>query len=1341
MFLSSILIIFAQNANRGVMRFIYSLVIVLSMLPQLILGATGEERAHFRHFTTREGLVSNRIFSLSQDANGFIWAATDMGMERFDGRNFRHFRLKDYPSMVREDIIFVKCIKDHKVVLSGYNGVLMEYDTRTDKFTDKMPSEFRQSFYKGVEGIYISPRGDRYACTSGGIYRYDNSSGEYISQFPLFRKFEHETVRNMLVDGFGQYWLATVGNLYVCDGQGRDLQGYDAQMCKDRVVTGILPLGGGNMAISAFSDELWIVGSQRGSIHLQRKLRLPFSNVCVMHKDRTGRVWLASDGDGLWYTDDLLSSAHPHFTHLIPQGSIAEDLGKIYALLEDKQGNIWLGTQNNGLWEYDRYRQTNVLFSSDFAFPAASVSSFTSDGNMLWVGTDGQGLYSVRGGHVVRNYKLQSNNLLSLARTSSGQFKVATWGKGILNFDPKTGASSVEQFDGWPQPCNNFFSLSILSNGELWACPANDDLYISRKGKWYRQQLSGPRILPDKWIYKVISGADNSQWVLTANCLWLIKGNRYYPLLRNLMSQKTHTPLDLNDAVVDADGSLIVATNKGVFRFSKNGGKPQLLTFLPKAEYHVLQKDKDGLFWLAGSDGILSFSLKRRSFRYLPGDWSDASKYSFNNRAGYCDAAGNLYFGTNGGYFRFNPHTVQPSNSSIGYFSFSDLYIKRVRVRPGTGVLSDGGLPALESLDIPYDQTDMAISVDVVDYDELSPVQCRYRLVGHGDVWIEMDKNRQISFNSLPKGVYHLEVQAYRPNEKGEMKTISLRIEVLPPWWETWWFRILLCMMLVGGTLEFFRWRLRNLTAMKDELKRLVDARTHQLSEALADKDRLISMVAHDLKNPMFAIVGALTGLNKHQEQMENAERKHVVTEVLASASALQGEMQKLLDWAQSGQTELAWNPTNVNLESATLNVLQLLHTVIEQKQLNLTTDFAAKVYAVADARSVEVVIRNIVNNAIKFTRKGGSIKISVETSDDFVRISVADNGVGMDAEQLANLQASGYHESTQGTANEKGTGLGFTLCQDYMARNNGLLTVNSCAGSGTTVTASFPASSVTIVPQTTQAPESAYVMSAEDMALLAGNTILVVDDDLLICRSLEFMLDNYVSVQVASDGQTALEKTEQTLPDVVLSDVDMPGMNGLELSKALLNTPATCHIPILFISARNGDKDRLLGLQSGAIDYIAKPFSQTELLIKLVNMLRLRQRQQQRVLDSVVNKTTQGAPSEEGGENVDKDPFLSSFKEMVERDFADKQMQLDTMAEKMNVSQSTLSRKIKALTGKSPVDVLTSFRLNRAKQMLETASSEVQIIDIALAVGFNDSSYFTRKFREKFGYTPSKLK
>ena len=327
-----------------------------------------------------------------------------MGMERFDGRNFRHFRLKDYPSMVREDIIFVKCIKTTRWCFSGYNGVLMEYDTRTDKFTDKMPSEFRQSFIKEWKASTSPLEETDMPVPLAEFIGMIIHRGIYQS-VPSFRKFEHETVRNMLVDGFGQYWLATVGNLYVCDGQGRDLQGYDAQMCKDRVVTGILPLGGGNMAISAFSDELWIVGSQRGSIHLQRKLRLAFSNVCVMHKDRTGRVWLASDGDGLWYTDDLLSSAHPHFTHLIPQGSIAEDLGKIYALLEDKQGNIWLGTQNNGLWEYDRYRQTNVLFSSDFAFPAASVSSFTSDGNMLWVGTDGQGLYSVRGGHKIINFK------------------------------------------------------------------------------------------------------------------------------------------------------------------------------------------------------------------------------------------------------------------------------------------------------------------------------------------------------------------------------------------------------------------------------------------------------------------------------------------------------------------------------------------------------------------------------------------------------------------------------------------------------------------------------------------------------------------------------------------------------------------------------------------------------------------------------------------------------------------------------------------------------------------------------------------------------------------------
>ena len=254
--------------------------------------------------------------------------------------------------------------------------------------------------------------------------------------------------------------------------------------------------------------------------------------------------------------------------------------------------------------------------------------------------------------------------------------------------------------------------------------------------------------------------------------------------------------------MVDADGSLIVATNKGVFRFSKNGGKPQLLTFLPKAEYHVLQKDKDGLFWLAGSDGILSFSLKRRSFRYLPGDWSMLPNIVLTTVPGIVMRREICILAPTAGISDLIPILFSRPILSIGYFSFSDLYIKRVRVRPGTGVLSDGGLPALESLDIPYDQTDMAISVDVVDYDELSPVQCRYRLVGHGDVWIEMDKTVKSVSIVCPKAFI---IWRYKPIApmKGGNETISLRIEVLPPWWETWWFRILLCMMLVGGTLSF----------------------------------------------------------------------------------------------------------------------------------------------------------------------------------------------------------------------------------------------------------------------------------------------------------------------------------------------------------------------------------------------------------------------------------------------------------------------------------------------------------------------------------------------------------
>ena len=342
-----------------------------------------------------------------------------------------------------------------------------------------------------------------------------------------------------------------------------------------------------------------------------------------------------------------------------------------------------------------------------------------------------------------------------------------------------------------------------------------------------------------------------------------------------------------------------------------------------------------------------------------------------------------------------------------------------------------------------------------------------------------------------------------------------------------------------------------------------------------------------------------------------------------------------------------------------------------------------------------------------------------------------------MSEEQLSQL-LNGGNATTPGTENEKGTGLGFRICQDYVSRNNGSLSVKSRLGEGTTILITLPSSNKEL--EVVDLPAEKTPEMSIDRTILVGNTLLVVDDDPLICNNIKNMMDDYLQTIVAKDGKEALEIAEKQQPDVILSDVEMPNMNGIEMSQALGQHPNTKHIPILFISAKNEESDRLLGLLSGAIDYIAKPFSQSELLLKLTNILDVRQKHQKKILSDYLYQ--------EGGKETKEEvvaaeeainPFLKAFLEVVKEKYVDSQTSVEDLAKGMAVSQPTLNRKIRSMTGKTPLEVLTEYRLNTALKMLQDAHSDANVSDVAYDVGFNDPSYFTKKFRDFFGYLPSK--
>jgi DNA-binding response OmpR family regulator/nitrogen-specific signal transduction histidine kinase len=538
------------------------------------------------------------------------------------------------------------------------------------------------------------------------------------------------------------------------------------------------------------------------------------------------------------------------------------------------------------------------------------------------------------------------------------------------------------------------------------------------------------------------------------------------------------------------------------------------------------------------------------------------------------------------------------------------------------------------------------------------------------------------------------------------------------------------------------------------EKNKQIEVQNEQLNVALTDKDRVLSVVAHDLKNPMFAIVGALEGWLRREPEMGQGERRSIIVEVLKSSEVLQSEMIRLLEWARAKKEQIDYKPSNVDLSSLLSNVVSLLSSVILKKNIELKVVCDVEYCLWGDGRMMGTIFRNLVNNAVKFTHNGGRILVEAQEEEQFVVVKIADNGVGMTAEQLSKLKKDGFCVSSLGTDNEKGTGLGFRVCMDYIVKNKGSFDIESEKGVGTTIYIKLPKSSKKVedMRRYLNVGENSSVEWTVDKEVLEGNVAVVVDDDPLICKNIADMLRPYMMVHLASNGQEALSVIEKNEVDLILSDMEMPVMNGLELSRKLSSDVKTSSIPFLFLSAKNEQSDRLLGLLSGAIDYISKPFSAGELLMKVNNVLRLRQKQQTRLLQqyyeegkptNVQNLEEKAPVSHENMAIVEEklNPFVDNLMKFIEENYKNSELSIEEIANAMYVSQSTLSRRTKSLLGKSPVELVGEFRLNKAMQVFKNQEEELNVSEVAYSVGFSDPAYFSRKFKEFFGVLPSAVK
>lgn len=1304
------------------------------------------------HYSAAEGLSSDMVHGLSEDSLGHLWACTDYGMSVFDGSVFKRYEKASYPSILRNDFFCSGTRKDGTVLIGSYLGVALRYDMKRDTFVCVAPEEFEETYYKQVSGFFTDDKNETYMWTSGGIYKYDDNSGKFICEDPLFRLTKDIFICSFHKDELGRYWICAYNTVKVIDQKGNVIKDEHLNL-GDMYASKIVASDKQHILITCFSNAIIeYTISEKGEISEPKKITVPFSNITSILKDKGGRMWFTTDGSGLWYTDEELTD-NATYVNLTPAGEEPDAISKLYAIQETKDGDIWLGSQNTGLWRFKRNKSSQISFSQDITFPKKLCSDFieTADGT-IYVSSDGGGLSKIS--KDLKHYepipsKENNKNALSLAQEENGNIWIATWGGGMQVYSPKENLFRQEKFEELKSTLNCFFSVEVMRNKEIWICTGGDGLYVRRTdGHWEKCILPFGGDEYDMWAYGTTEGKNGTRWIFTTRSIWRVNGTKKTPIIADMSKQKSHDPINMSDAVCDSEGNLFVSCGQYILHITEDGKKCDTIDFLPKDNYSSIEIDKNDIIYVVGNRGIYKMDYKEKKHAKYAYDFKENATGRYGAQGSYMLSDGRLMFGSKDGFFVLSPNQkeggIRTHHFAIQCLTINGRPYRETDIKHETK--EDG---SVESLTVKHNQNEITFAVDLVNYTP-KEITNEYQLEGLTDKWTELDENKKIVFSYIPSGEYTLRVRSHISGSQEATEERSVHVTVLPPWWQTWWFKVcssIFLALLIGSILYL---RIRRLMNEQNILQEKVKERTHELDEknaelrlVLQDKDRLISVIAHDLKNPMFAIVSALEAVVSKGES--GAAEKETLAKVHTSAKTLQDEMVRLLEWAKAKKEEIECKKEDVNVKVTLESIGALLGGLVQKKGQKLECDVNVENCAFADSRMFSTIIRNLINNAVKFTPEGGKIELTAWQEAKKIYVRVKDNGVGMSQEKLDQLRKNGHCDSTLGTSQEKGSGLGFGLCRDYLSRIDGEMEIESTLGEGTQITISVPASE-TIAENAVKEVEKPCNDYMVDKELMSGNTALVVEDDPLIRQSIQRTLEQYMTVVTAGDGEEGIHATEGNDFDIILSDVEMPKMDGIEMSKRMSSMESTYGVPLLFLSAKTDESDRLMGLLSGAVDYIPKPFSSNELLIKINNILVNRRKQQQRILQQNLIASTSKeekvtVQGNEEGKEEKMNPFLQKMVDEIAKNYKESGFSIETLAESMNVSQSTLARRIKSITGKTPIEILVEYRLNAAMQLLKSNEEELQINEIAYECGFSDPAYFTRKFKEFFGHTPRAVK
>ena len=1368
---------------------------LLSMIPGLC------QPVSFEQITGEEGLSHNDVNCVVKDSEGFMWFGTDNGLNRYDGYTIREYQHDPEDSTTISGKGISCLFEDSRGNLwAGTSGEgLNRYRRETDDFIrfTRQEQDTGTISHNWIMCMFEDSRGRLWIGTQNGLNRYDYSTGTFtwyltdIASIDMPSQLRRSSITDIGEDSHGNLWITTWVGLHFFNPDNTKSLFYSQFTAPGIFKTDRLE----SLYIDP-EDNLWI--GARGYMHrisfryrydtallASENYRFQKLGASVLMIDiepaSEDRLWLGT-GRGLALFDKKSGSVRFHTTNPRDPGSLSSNL--VNELYIDNRDMVWVATTAGGVNVYhpnrrkfrDCFPEINQSEDGDKRF----VKSVYRDHNgMTWIGTD-YGLFAFN-----RKRQLQSSYVYNpadpgsiglggvsgLAEDTLDRLWVSNWGGGLSLFDRTSQRfthfryTDADNFNNRVPGSNAILCMTPDHSGNLWMGTGNG--YLDKFNP-YTQTFTHHFIFDEDSlrgipVVNIAVEPDGTVWA-AANP----KGGLYRldpgseQVTRYSVQSAGEKGLTTNEVYaveVDSDGVLWIGTDEGLFRYYRQEDRFERISGrrdLPSDPVLYILEDAKNTLWLSTLTNLVRFRKQDTSVVIF--DESDGLPLA--STTGYLDSSGRVYLGGKNGIIRFRPGEVTFNTER------PPVVLTRFLIRNEPVDFRRAGAPyhralnRVDTIQLRHEQNYFSFEFAALNYAQPERNRYAYKLEGFDEQWNYVGTRRRAYYTNVPPGRYTFHVIGSNNNGIWNREGTSVQVLIKPPWYLTPWAIIaygLIFIVVLATIVQVTRMRerLRSRIALQQvemEKQKSLARKERELAEY---KLRFFTNISHEFRTPLTLIRGPLEKLYRAGDDFEQQARRTIPL-VHRNAQRLLILIEQLLTFRRINQSKQQLNATRQDLVEFTRGILRFYEAAGNENALDIRQDYPGDpVMMWFDPFQMEQVLHNLFSNSFKYAPEEGTFRVSVETLErqpereegtvePWVKLTVFNTSAFMDREQMDRMFERFYRADDQ----QSGTGIGLSVAKSLVELHHGEIGAEyDNAAGGVRFTVLLPQddryleegeksdeSSYSPVRELDSADfRSAYAEPQGDKEGEMTHEVLVVEDNRDLRDYLSGALSDRYRVFTAVNGEEGLRMAEERVPDIIVSDVKMPVKDGYALVKEVKDNYRICHIPVILLTARTTDEDKITGYESGADAYVEKPFNLEVLAAQIRRSIRNREIMQQNFREWVNNRQLP--------EKLDREEnaFVERIHEFIEEHIDQGDISVKEMAGAVSLSTTQIYRKVKALTGYTPVEYIRFYKLSRAQELLRDPDYSVK--QVAYMSGFNDPSYFGKCFKGEFGLTPQEFR